>query len=106
MSGPSRPQARPRYPSDDKPRVRPTTDPPRSPVEVGDPAQGRKVPRCRICGLPEQPRNHLRVGTWTGLGPLNIIVAFKLPLCDRCVAHYSPMDPRAGDPLMVNEDAA
>jgi len=40
------------------------------------------------------------------MGPVGIYVTFPLPLCARCIAHYSPLDPRAGDPLAISDEAA
>ena len=85
------------------PRRQPLSGPPKELPIVADPADGRKVPRCRICGLPDQPRNQLRTGQWLGPGPLHVPVKFPLPLCDRCIAHYAPIDPQAGDPLTVTD---
>jgi hypothetical protein len=67
---------------------------------VGDPANGERVVRCAICGLPETPGNKLLPGLW-GYIRFNL----DLVLCERCVVRHRRFDPRDADPLTL-EDVA
>lgn len=51
--------------------------------DIGDPANGEKVKRCAVCGMPEG--SELR-GLWNGLH-------VRLTVCERCVFRYNPPDP-------------
>ena len=85
---------------DPRRRQRPASDGPRkSPEELADPARGEKVPRCRSCGLPDQPGNKLIPGMWG-------YVRFNMPLelCERCVMAFRPRPDV--DPLTALEDVA
>ena len=81
------------------PRIRPSEGPRPSPEDIADPAQGAKVPRCRACGLPDQPGNKLLPGLWVYL---RFSVSFEL--CERCVRAAVP-DRMALDPLTLDDVA-
>lgn len=69
----------PRLPIDRRKLRRPSDD------ALPDPADGARVPRCRVCGLPN-PSD--LVGTWNGLEG-------RLPVCQRCWFEVNPPDPLA-----------
>jgi len=69
-----------------------STDPAYSaPVDLVDPADGAKVARCKVCGMPDMPGGRLIAGVWT-FGTYRM----RMVLCER---EIPPLDPRAGDPL-------
>lgn len=75
----------------------------RTPVTIdptlGDPAKGERVPRCKVCGMPERPGNKLIPGMWAYLR-----FHMDLVLCEHCVMESAP-GPMLADPLQL-EDAA
>lgn len=76
------------------------THPPSAPQDA-DPANGEKVPRCAICGMPEVKGSRIIPGMWGYL-------RFNMPLnvCERCVIRFAPVDHRSSDPLTVWEEVA
>ena len=59
--------------------------------DLSDPADGARVPRCKVCGMPSTPDRQLLAGVWM-IGSYRM----SLVLCDR---ELPPFDPRSGDPL-------
>lgn len=58
--------------------------------DAGDPANGERVPRCAVCGMPSGAEMR---GVWGGLRG-------RLPICERDWFRYNPPDP-----LDVSESA-
>lgn len=69
-------------------------------TDLADPAKGEKVPRCRICGRPEQRGNKLLPGLW-GYIRFNV----DLILCESCVRALIPDDRTLADPLTLDDVA-
>lgn len=67
---------------------------------VVDPAHGERVPRCRVCGVPETKGNKLIPGMWGYL-------RFNMPLdlCERCVLYIAPIDRMEADPMQLHDAA-
>lgn len=51
--------------------------------DLRDPANGAKVARCKVCGLPS---SRVMVGEWCGLRG-------RMPICERCWFSENPPDP-------------
>lgn len=83
-----------------KPRIRPADGPRPATEDLSDPAKGEKVPRCRSCGMPDQPTNHLIPGLWS-----YIRFSMELALCQRCVVAFAPSDPQEADPMQLHDAA-
>lgn len=66
-------------------------------VGIADPAEGRRVARCAVCGMPATADNQLLDGIWAK-GTFRM----RLVLCAR---ELPPFDPQSGDPLRVDEVA-
>jgi hypothetical protein len=65
---------------------------------LADPANGAKVPRCAVCGMPQTDATDLLPGMWRYAARPPI----DLTLCDRCAARLGSIEPDAG----TWEDAA
>jgi len=62
-----------------------------APLDLVDPAEGARVPRCKVCGMPDMAGGRLIAGVWT-VGTYRL----RLILCEREIPAF---DPRSGDPL-------
>lgn len=63
--------------------------------DIRDPANGEKVPRCKVCGLPGSDGNQLLDGIWRTPDK-----ARRLRLCERCIG---PDVPVTADPFQLPE---
>lgn len=64
-------------------------------VGISDPAHGARVPRCKVCGLPDSEANRVLDGIWRSGGTVR-----RLRMCERCIG---PDDPPTADPMQLPE---
>ena len=74
----------------DADKIGPKTIPTAPYEDLRDPANGEKVPRCAVCGVPE---TRSIVGPWTGDGRV-----YRVRVCAHCLGADKQPNP---DPLNV-----
>lgn len=62
-------------------------------ADLRDPANGAKVPRCAVCGMPDRPDNGLVTGMWAHLR-----FHMDMTLCGKCIRQIGRFDARDTDP--------